>query len=276
MVSPMVADSQTGTRLERRRVPLRSTCAQPHHCPRPMRMRILAQVPIFEGLTGDELDRIDRRMVSLSWAEGDELYVAGAPAEYLYVVAAGHVKLLQPVANGSDAIVDIVGPGELFGSLDVVGRPVHTETTEALVTTCALRIDTRAFREVLLQHPQVALRVLDGVTALLRGARFDASEHPTSTVAQRVATTLLRLADKFGQPGASGDGTLIQLPLSRADLAAMTGSTPESVSRAMSRFRNDGLIDSGRRWTSILDRDALAQLSAAELSAPADTTVSDT
>ncbi|MDQ2662183.1 MAG: Crp/Fnr family transcriptional regulator [Actinomycetota bacterium] len=225
-----------------------------------MRMRILAQVPIFAGLTDDELDRLDRRMVSLSWAEGDELYAAATPAQYLYVVAAGHVKLLQPVSNGPDAVVDIVGPGELFGSLDVVGRPVHTETAEALSTTCALRIDTHAFREVLLEYPQVALRVLDDVTALLRGARVDASEHPTSTVAQRVATTLLRLADKFGQPGASGEGTLIQLPLSRADLAAMTGSTPESVSRAMSRFRSGGLIDSGRRWTSILDRDQLAAL----------------
>lgn len=255
---------QTAPSPARRLTPLRSTCAQPHHCPKPMRMQILAQIPLFAGLSEDELDGIDKRMVSLSWAEGDQLYVAGDPADYLYVVAAGQVKALQPVPNGQDAIVDILAPGDLFGGLSVLGRPVYAETAEALATTCALRIDTGAFREVLLEYPQVALRVLDDVTALLGGARSDASQHASSTVAQRVAATLLRLADKFGQPGGSGDGTLIQLPLSRADLAAMTGSTPESVSRAMSRLRKDSIIDSGRRWTSILDRDKLAAIIASD------------
>ncbi|MFZ2749458.1 MAG: Crp/Fnr family transcriptional regulator, partial [Propioniciclava sp.] len=106
------------------------------------------------------------------------------------------------------------------------------------------------------QHPEVALRVVDDVTALLAQARADVTAQSTATVAQRVATTLLRLAEKFGQDSSSG-ATLIQLPLSRTDLAGMTGSTPESVSRVMSQLRKDGIIDSGRRWTAILDGDRL-------------------
>lgn len=82
-------------------------------------------------------------------------------------------------------------------------------------------------------------------------------------MAQRVATTLLRLVEKFGQDRAGG-ATLIQLPLSRADLAGMTGSTPESVSRVMSQLRKDGIIESGRRWTSVLDHDRLAAVGGAE------------
>ncbi len=248
----------------RRRTPLRSTCAQPHHCPKPMRMRILAQIPLFAGLSENELDSIDKRMVSLSWGEGDQLYRADEPADHLYVIAAGQAKTFHSAANGQDTIVDILAPGDLFGGLSVLGRPIYAETAEALVTTCALRIDTSVFREVLLEHPQIALRVIDEVTSLLGGARSDASQLAGTTVAQRVATTLLRLATKFGQHGASGDGTLIQLPLSRADLAGMTGSTPESVSRAMSRLRQDGIIDSGRRWTAVLDRDRLASVAASD------------
>lgn len=248
----------------RRRIPLSSTCAQPHQCPKPMRMRILAQIPLFTGLSEEELDGIDKRMVSLSWAGGDQLYRAGEPADHLYVLAAGQAKAFHSAPNGQNTIVDMLAPGDLFGGLNVLGRPVYAETTEALVTTCALRIDASVFREVLLEHPQIALRVIDDVTALLGGARSDASQHAGTTVAQRVATTLLRLADKFGQHGASGDGTLIQLPLSRADLAGMTGSTPESVSRVMSRLRKQGIIDSGRRWTSILDVDRLAAVVASD------------
>lgn len=228
-------------------------------------MRILGQIALFAGLSEVQLDSIDKRMVSLSWAEGDRLYGAGESAEHLYVVAAGQVKVFQSARSGQDTIVDILAPGDLFGALSVLGQPIYAETVEALVTTCALRIKTEVFREVLLEHPQVALRVLDDVTAQLAGARSAASLRPAATVAQRVATTLLRLADKFGQQGASGDGTVIQLPLSRADLASMTGSTPESVSRVMSRFRQDGVIDSGRRWTSILDRNRLVAIIASDV-----------
>ena len=250
---------------QRRQSPLRSTCARPHQCARPMRMRILAQIPLFAGLSEEELDDIDQKVVALSWTEGDRLYTAGEPAEYLYVIAAGHVKAVQSTGNGQEIIVDVRGPGDFFGGYSVVGEPAYAETVEALVTTCALRMDSQYFRELLLKFPQLALRALDDVTALLGGARSIANQQATSTVTQRVATTLLQLADKFGQHGGSGDGTLIQLPLSRADLAAMAGSTPESVSRTMSRLRKDGIVDTGRRWTSILDRDKLAAIIATDL-----------
>lgn len=244
----------------RRRIPLHSTCAQPHQCPKPLRMQVLTQIPVFAGLSQDELDSIDKRMTSLAWSTDELLYTAGEPADYLYVLAAGQAKIFQSASSGQETIVDILAPGDLFGGLSILGRPSYTETAQALVTTCALRMDTRAFREVLLEHPQVALRLLENVTALLGAARSDVSQHAAAPVIQRVATTLLRLADKFGQNGANGDGTLIQLPLSRSDLAGMTGSTPESVSRVMSQLRKDGIIDSGRRWTSILDRDRLAAI----------------
>lgn len=241
----------------RRRVPLRSTCAQPHQCPAPVRMRVLSQTPLFAGLSHEELVSIDERMISLSWAEGDPLYTAGGPAEHLYVLATGWARASQPTPDGKNVVVDLLAPGDLFGGLQSLGQPTYPETVEAMSTTCALRIDAHAFRGVLKKHPQVALRVLDDTTAQLAQARTGLTQQSTATVAQRVATTLLRLAEKFGQDRAGG-ATLIQLPLSRADLAGMTGSTPESVSRVMSQLRKDGIIDSGRRWTAVLDHDRLA------------------
>jgi CRP/FNR family transcriptional regulator, nitrogen oxide reductase regulator len=249
-------------RSTRRHVPLRSTCAQPHACPRPVRMQVLGQVRYFAGMSEAELDDIDHRMVSLSWGEGDPLYRAGEPADHLYVLAAGRVKISQPMADGTAVITDLLTPGDLFGTLSNLGEPTYPETAEALTTACALRIDPVAFRAVLTEHPQVALRVLDDVAARLARARSAAGDRATGSVAQRVAATLLRLADKLGQERAGDGGTLLQLPLSRADLAGMTASTPESVSRVMSRLRKDGVIDSGRRWTAILDRERLDRVAA--------------
>ena len=220
-------------------------------------MKVLSQVPLFAGLSQEELAGVERRMVSLSWAEGDVLYTAGAQAEHLYVLAAGRAKASRLAVSGQEVVVDLLAPGDLFGGMRTLGRPTYPETVRALTTTCALRIDSQAFRNLLTTYPQVALRVIDDTAALLVLARSDVAAQSTETVAQRVASTLLRLADKFGQDSISG-ATLIQLPLSRNDLAAMTGSTPESVSRVMSQLRKDGIIDSGRRWTAILDRERLA------------------
>ena len=80
-VAPAPVSSSPG----RRRVPLASTCALPHRCPRPLRMQVLGAVPFFAGLSQQQLEGIDRRMVSLSWAAGDPLFTAGGPADHLYV-----------------------------------------------------------------------------------------------------------------------------------------------------------------------------------------------
>lgn len=254
---------QNGPRLApmaRRHAPLRRVCAEPHACPLPLRLEVLAHVPVLAGLTRGELAGVDRRMKSLAWGQGEALYRAGEPAEYLFVLAEGRVKVTQPTASGAEVVTDVLVPGDLFGSLTVHGEARYPESAVALTTVCALRIGPAAFRQVLTEHPAVALQVLDDVAVRLERSRTSTSRSASGTVTERVAATLLRLADRVGQRRADG-GTLLQLPLTRADLAGMTGSTPESVSRVMSRLVADGVVETGRRWTAVLDRDRLEELS---------------
>ncbi|WP_417564176.1 Crp/Fnr family transcriptional regulator [Microbacterium sp.] len=236
----------------RRRIPLREVTL-PHVCPRPVRMYVLSRAEYFAGLTEEELGRIDDRMQATSWREGDTLYHAGDPAGHLYIVAEGRVKLTQTTAAGVETVADVLAPGELFGAMGALGEPVHLQSAVAMVGSCALRMDQEAFRAVLREHPAVALRVLDDVAARLARAHTDIGGQSTDTVAQRAATALLRLADKLGQDRGA-DGVMIEVPLSRTDLAGLARSTPESVSRVMSRWRRERVIESGRRWTAILDR----------------------
>lgn len=255
MASQDTAAGHAPSSAGRRSIPLREITL-PHQCPRPVRMYVLARAPYFLGLSEDELDSIDRRMATRSWAPDDRLYQAGDPAETLYVVAEGRVKLSQVTASGTETVTDILVPGELFGAMGALGEPYHLQTASALVGSCTLRIDQDDFREVLAEHPRVGLRVLDDVAARLTRAQSDIGGQTTDTVPQRVATALLRLADKLGEDRGR-EGTMLEVPLSRADLAGLARSTPESVSRIMSRWKKDGLIDSGRRWTALRDRQRL-------------------
>lgn len=230
----------------------------PHHCPRPVRMTVLDRSPYFHDLGAEALDRIDRRMRTSTWAAEEVIYRAGEPAGTLYVVADGRVRISQLTAAGTQTVTDILGPGDMFGAMSSLGEPHHLQTATALVGSCTLRIGQEAFREVMVENPTVGLRVVDDLAARLSRAETDIGGQGTDTVEQRVARALLRLADKLGKDRGA-QGLLLEVPLSRADLAGLARSTPESVSRVMSRWKKAGIIDSGRRWTAVLDRALLEE-----------------
>lgn len=259
---PSPPDAPTG----RRRIPLRSLAGRPHACSKDVRLQVLQGVDLFRDLTADQLTAVNAEMIAHAWDEDAPLYRAGDRADHLYILASGRAKAFRSTADGQDVVVDFLAPGDLFGDLQILGRSQHTETVQALTNVCALQIGTREFREILTQQPRVALRVLHAVSIQLALARSSVTKQSTATVAERVAAVLLWLAEKFGESGTTG--TLIEIPLSRADLASITGSTTASVSRVMSGLRKDGVIDSGRRWTEILDHRRLSALASQEV-APA-------
>jgi CRP-like cAMP-binding protein len=104
----------------------------------------------------------------------------------------------------------------------------------------------------------VALAALEGVT--LRLSRTQDAVHRLSgaPVERRLAAVLLLVADRVGEPWK--DAILLQVPLTREDLAAMTGAATETVSRVISQWRREGLVETGRRWVAIRDRAALERL----------------
>ncbi|MDO5701487.1 MAG: Crp/Fnr family transcriptional regulator [Bowdeniella nasicola] len=221
-------------------------------------MKVLAATPLFREC-GDALADIDSRMRAEAWAAGEFLYVAGHSGDNLYVIASGRAKAVRSDPEGVDTIVSVLGPGDLCGSLWHLGETGYAESVQALHTTCALRISVEDFRRLLVDYPQVAVSAFDEVSRQLRDVGDVLAKTSTGTVTERVAHALCRLAEKFGE--SSADGLLLQLPLTRADLAAMTGATTESVSRVMSQMRRDGVISTGRQWTAVRDMSRLRELS---------------
>lgn len=238
----------------RRQIPVRTVYAPTHACSPAVRMRVLSRTPLFGDLGVDDLRAIDARMTSVHAGPGELMHAQGEPSREFCVLAAGRMKAFRTSADGQETIVDLLGSGDAFGAADMVAGAEHADTVEALTSVCVLRIDATGFHRLLQEFPAVALRLIDDLSTQLKASRETVSQRST-TVTQRVASTLLRLAERFGERG--DGGTLIEVPLSRRDLAGMTGSTPESVSRAMSRMRAAGLVESGRRWTRIIDPDGL-------------------
>lgn len=242
----------------KRTTPLRDSSVQPGHCSSELRARILADVPYFRDLSGDALEAVNRHFRAFDYPSGAAIHHEGEPAEALFLVAHGKVKLLQHSFSGTKVVFDLLSQGQLFGGLAVLGRRHYPHSAQAQTACCVLAITTADFRHLLRTYPEVALAVLDGVARDLEAAHDTIRAIATLPVEARIARALLHLADRFGE--ADEGGLLIQSPLSQQDLAAMVSTTAETVSRVMSGLRRSGHVETGRQWVRIRDRASLAHL----------------
>ena len=239
----------------RRKTPLDLKTTEAHLCTVDLRLRLLGGLPFFAQLSEQELAAINQKFREVGYLPNDFIYHAGDPAARLFVVAEGLIKVFQTAANGRSVLLDLLASGEFFGSLSIAGTPAYPDTTQAHSPACVLSISAEDFRQILDQLPRVAMKVLDALAQRLQAANERVFLISSAPVEKRVAVTLLKLAAKLGRQDRLG--LLIETPLSRENLADMTGSTPESVSRVVSQFQKAGWIATGRQWIALQDPPAL-------------------
>jgi len=245
----------------RRKSPVEPEYIEPHMCSLDSRLDILSKVPFFASLPAEALREVNSLFRERGFEPGETIFFAGGPVQRLYVVAAGKVKVMRHTFTGHDVLIDILVPGDFFGSLSPHGEDYHPNTAQAQTMACALSIDADEFRQIMAAYPSVAITVLDIVSERLKEAQEMVRQLSAFTAEQRIAFALLKLAEKLGTE--QDVGLLIQMPLSREDLAAMTGTTIETASRVVSQLQKEGLIRTGRQWLSILDKEGLAELTEA-------------
>lgn len=239
----------------KRETPLREDYIEPVQCDLHLRLDILSLVPFFAALSPQAIKEINAQFRDQGYAAGETVYFMGDKAVQLFVVASGNVKLLRHTPSGQDVLLDMLTPGEFFGSLAVLGDHTYPDTAQAQTPACVLSIGAADFQQILESYPQVALAALNITASRLQEAHETIHQLSAYSVEQRIAAVLLKLADKLGE--AKDGAVLIQMPLSRQDLAEMTGTTPETASRIISQFKQDHLILTGRRWISLIDLDQL-------------------
>jgi len=242
--------------MPRPKSPVRLEWLDPAVCSLDYRLKIIGRLPFFRHLSPDAIGEVNRLFEDRDVTAEQAIYFEGDPADHLYLVAMGKVKLTRHAASGREVLLDILQGGEYFGNLSIVsGQGDYSETAIAQTDCCILQISAQDFEKILTRHPDVTLKVLKAVGQRLEESREIVKQLSVYAVEQRIAAALIRLAQKLGEQ--KQKGVLIQLPFSRQDLAAMTGTTVETVSRVMSRFSGEGLISTGRRWVSINDLDGL-------------------
>lgn len=242
----------------KRTTPLSQDPISPGQCSPELRGRILGNVPYFRGLSTQALEAVNSCFRAHDYPANTAIYHEDEPANSLFLVAHGKAKLVQHSRSGDEVVLDLLTQGELFGGLAVLGQRRYLQTAVAQTPCCVLAITTTDFRQLLRTYPEIAVAALDAVADDLAAAHDTIREISTLSVEARIASTLLRLADRLGET--DQQGTLIQSPLSQQDLAAMIGTTAETASRVISGLRRSGYIETGRQWIRICDRAGLVRV----------------
>ena len=244
--------------MPRLKSPVRLDWVDPEFCSLEYRLKIIGRMPFFKQLPAQAISKINTLFQDHDVHVDERIYFEGDDADHLYLVAMGKVKLVRNSGTGRDVLLDILHGGDYFGTLMMFGNRVHTETAVAQTDCCILQISSADFESILYQYPEVSRRALEIVSRRLAESQQIIKQLSSYNAEQRIAAALLRLAGKLGET--RGENVLIQLPFSRQDLAAMTGTTTETVSRVMSRFSEERLIKSGRKWVTLTDSKRLEQL----------------
>ncbi|MDR3576781.1 MAG: Crp/Fnr family transcriptional regulator [Anaerolineaceae bacterium] len=218
----------------------------------------LQSVPLFVGLEKVEMEAVCRA-AKLCRKELDEyFFFQGDPASQIYVLLEGRVKISQTNADGQQVLFRAIRPTTLFGGLAITKTEVYPVTAQVAEDSMAACWSKEDFLRLVTRYPKLALNAMEMMAARVQEFQDRFRELATERVERRLARTLLRLANQSGRK--TEQGVLIDLPLTRQDLAEMTGTTLYTVSRILSQWETQKLIVSGRSRVVIAAPHGLVQI----------------
>ena len=209
----------------------------------------VADSPLFAGVARGACQEAVDLGRERPIAPGDVLFREGEPAVTLYLVLEGRMKLTQLGVDGQEVVIRFVVPGGVVAALAVLDQGVYPVTATAVTATRALSWSHDVFATLMQRTPALAVNAMRLLSERLREMQQRFREVATERVAQRVARALVRLVRLVGRK--TDGGVLIDMPLSRQDLAEMTGTTLYTVSRVLSEWESAGLVTSGRERITI-------------------------
>jgi len=223
----------------------------------------LAQVGLFAGLSDTELAFLAQRAVARKFSAGEIVFSEDDPCAGMYVVESGQLRIFKTSPGGREQVLSIEGPGGSVAELPVFDGGNYPASVSAVVDSTLLFIAKQDFHALCLAHPEVALKVLRVIGSRLRKLVGIIEELSFTTVRHRLAAFLVRLAQREGEKVAAG--IAVSLPASNQELAAQIGTVRELVSRNLSRFQSENLLQMDGRRVLIRDLKALqAELNEAQ------------
>ncbi len=227
--------------------------------PQDIKLDFLKEVHLFEDFNQEELKEAVQYMTIKEYEKGDYLFFEEDAEPGIFILIEGLVKLVKETQDGRTVIVRLVFPADIFGWIEWGKKtPKNTYTAISVLNSKVLYISNKDFINLAIKYPALAIKMTCDATANLLNTYEILKSIASGRVEERIAKILLELADRIGKR--MNSSIIIATPLTRQDIAEMTGTTVETAIRVMSKWKKQGIINTERGYIEILDRQQLEKL----------------
>ncbi len=228
---------------------------------------LISGLPAFAGLDGRDLDAILSRARSSRFPKDSEVFGQEEEATSFFLLLSGHIRVVRTSPQGHQVIARYITEGELFGIAIAMGRTTYPASAVAAVDCVVLAWPNSAWAELQSRFPGFGASAYRTIGSRLQETQAQVMEMSTQQVEQRIAHALLRIVSQSGRK--TSEGIEIDFPITRQDIAEMTGTTLHTVSRLLSAWEDQGIVRSGRQKVTVTDPHALMLVSENRRKGPA-------
>jgi len=211
---------------------------------------------IFKQLTQDELDQLNYEKSSLFYKRGEIIYHEGSRINGFYCIHSGIIKVYKTGIDGKEQIIRFAKQGEIIGYRSILSNELACTTAKIIEDSILCYISSDILFSLVKNNGNFSMEIMKLTCKELGEANAYITDIAQKTVRERLAEVLIHLKDSFGLD----DDQVLQISLTREELANIVGTATESVIRLLSEFKNDGLIELNGRKIKIINSRSLTKI----------------
>jgi CRP/FNR family transcriptional regulator len=212
----------------------------------------LFKVPIFSHLTEEEQAGIVELVRVKKLKKGETLYNAGDEGSFLYVVQEGKFKISRYTEEGNEQVLRVLSTGDFAGDHALFTNNLADDFAITLEDSTVCILDGAELKKHMIEKPEISVRIISELSKRLSDSEYKLESYNLDSVGKRVAQSIIKHSE--------GSNTF-ELPISKLDWASILGMSNETLSRKLSQFKKDGLIDlKGQRRIIILEKEKLNEI----------------
>jgi len=219
---------------------------------------LLRSSTLYRNLSAEDQKRLAAVSLARSYEKGRTIFAEGDQPAFLFTIASGRVKVVKTIPSGKEIILEIFGPGDPVGAVVAYEGKPYPASAVALEHVECILVRRTEFFALFERHPSFVRGFLTGMAQRIVELTRRIPEVAGGRVETRFANLFLKLADRVGQ--AQNGARFVPLPLSRRELADLTGTTIETSIRIMSRWGKEGIVSTEREGFLVKDVAALERL----------------
>lgn len=200
----------------------------------------LKKIPVFSALNTSEADEVKPYLMPAKFRKKEVIFSEGDPSDWLYIVTKGKVKITKLSQSGRELILEIISPMDFFGGVAVLRGFPYPANAIAMEESEALKISRSNLMRILDRFPNLMYCMAMNIGDRIKGSHEALKNIAIEKVESRIASLLIKLSEKTSTK--TDDTIVIDMKLTKQDIAEMVGTTVETSIRTMSKFKKLGIV----------------------------------